>query len=687
MAISFKNSFDNNLTILKTLAPTTFLMPISLVLFTALYMAKPNSVLADKSAIVLSDELATRLFGTTENIVGKPVQFDHDVTFFVSGIFKKMPANSSQQFDFVLSFDYFKTVKDWVTHWGGHGPQNFVLLKEGTDIRSFNKKVENIITTHTGDTSRKVVAAKFSDGYLHNYYDNNTATAERMEYVNLFTALALFILLIACINFMNLSTAKAARRLKEVGIKKVVGARRSQLILQFLSESFLLTLFAMLLAAGIAAVLLPEFNQLTGKSINLQFTWQMAAAILVIALITGFLAGSYPALYISGFNPLAILKGKLNTSTAEMLSRKGLVVFQFTLSTILIVAVTVIYQQVQFIRNTNLGYNKENIVRITAEGNIQTNQEAFISEIQKTTGVVNAGYTFHNIVGRKYSDGLDWAGKDPNLDVYFEVFGVSHNFIETMDMQVKTGRDFSRDFGADSLNIIINEAAVKVMNLENPIGTNVRFYGIPRQIIGVVRDFHFESMHEAIKPAFMHLQKGEGTIVARIKEENQKQTLATIENLYKRYNPGFPFTFNFLDEAYQKQYETETRTATLSGYFAGLAILISCLGLFGLATFTAQRRKKEIGIRKAIGASSATLTAMLSKEFIKLIGIALLIAFPVSWWMMNNWLHGYAYRINITSTVFLIAGSMVLIITLFAISFQTVRAAMANPVNSLRLEG
>ncbi|MET0637883.1 MAG: ABC transporter permease [Chitinophagaceae bacterium] len=645
-----------------------------------------SNVLATSNSIVLSDELATKLFGTTENIVGKPVGFDHDTTFYVSGIFKKVPDNSSQQFDFVLSFDYFKTVKDWVQNWNSSGPVNFVLLKKGTDINDFNKKVENIIIVNTGDTSRKVFATKFSDGYLYDPYDTDQASGERIEYVNLFTALAVFILLIACINFMNLSTAKAARRLKEVGIKKVVGARRSQLILQFLAESFLLTVFAMVIAVALAVVLLPEFNQLTGKSIVLHFTWQMVAAIAIIALITGFLAGSYPALYISGFQPLAILKGKLNTSAAELLSRKGLVVFQFTLSTILIVAVTIIFQQIQFIRNTDPGYDKENIVRFTAEGSIETGQETFLSEIRHIPGVTNAGYTFHNIVGRTYSDGLDWPGKDKKDNVYFEVFGVSPNFIETMSMQIKTGRSFSADFGTDSLNIIINEAAVKAMNLKNPIGSIVRFYGRNRQIIGVVKDFHFESMHEVIKPSFMYLQKGEGTIVARIKQENQGQTITAIENLYKRYNPGFPFTFNFLDEAYQKQYETETRTGVLSGYFAGLAIVISCLGLFGLTAFMAQKRKKEIGIRKVIGAPVAGIVGMLSKDFLKLVCIALLIAFPISWWMMNTWLQSYTYRIDINPTIFLIVGTFVLLFTLIVISFQTINAAIANPVKSLRTE-
>lgn len=645
-----------------------------------------NLVLATKNSIVLSDELAIKIFSTTKNLIGKAIRFDHDTTFFISGIFKKMPGNSSQQFDFVLSFDYFKTVKDWAAQWNGSGPQNFVLLKKGTNIHGFNKKVENVITLNTGDTTRKVAAAKFSDGYLYTYYDDNGRTGGRIEYVNLFSALAIFILVIACINFMNLSTAKAARRLKEVGIKKVVGARRGQLIVQFLIESFLLTLFAMIFAIGLAIALLPQFNQLTGKSISLHFTWQMFAVVITIVLITGFLAGSYPALYISRFNPLAILKGKLNTSTAELLSRKGLVVFQFTLSTILIVAVTVIYQQVQYIQNAALGYNKENIVRVTAEGKIQKDQEAFLSELQKIPGVINAAYTFHSIVGRKYSDGLDWPGKDPEKVQYFEVFGVSQNFIETMDMQIKAGRDFSKIFGMDSLNIIINESAVKAMDLQNPVGAIARFHGVERQVIGVVKDFHFESMHEAIKPAFMHLQKGEGTILARIRQDNQKNAVAAIEKLYKRYNPGFPFEFNFLDEAYQKQYETETRTATLSGYFAGLAILISCLGLFGLAAFTAQKRQKEIGIRKVIGASPAGIAAMLSKDFLKLIGIALLIAFPISWWMMNSWLQSYAYRTNITSTMFLMTGALLLVITLIAIGFQTIRAALTTPVKGLRTE-
>ena len=601
-----------------------------------------NNVLANKNSIVLSDELAKKLFGTTDNLIGKAVRFDHDTTFFVSGIFKKMPVNSSQQFDFVLSFDYFRTVKDWVTQWGNTGPLNYMLLKKGSNVNSFNAKVADIVHRNDpDDTSRKVFAMKFSDVYLHNNFNGN-ADSGRITYVKLFSILALFILVIACINFMNLSTAKAARRSKEVGIKKVVGAGRRQLILQFLTESFLLTLIAMGFALLIAFLLLPAFNQITGQTISIHFTPQMVIAIVSIAIITGFVAGSYPALYLSKFNPLAVLRGKLNTSTSEILSRKGLVIFQFTLSTILIIAVFIIYQQIQFIQNADPGYNKNNILRVAAEGNLFTKQDAFIAELKQIPGVNDASATNHRMVGHNFADyGLNWPGKDPNVGVLFEGFGVGYDFVETMGMHIKAGRSFSRSFGADSSNIIINETAAHVMNMKDPVGKTVQLFGNNVQIIGVVKDFHFESMHEAIKPSYLFLVPASGTIVASIQGNHQKRTIAAIENLYNKFNPGFPFTFNFLDEAYQQQYENETRVSILSKYFAGLAIIISCLGLFGLAAFTAQKRRKEIGIRKVIGASVTDITTMLSKDFVKLVFISMFIAFPVSWWLMNKWRQGF----------------------------------------------
>jgi putative ABC transport system permease protein len=646
-----------------------------------------NNVLANNNSIVLSDELATKLFGTTDNLIGKAVSFDHDTTFFVSGVFKKIPANSSQQFDFVLSFDYFRIIKPWVTEWYSTGPLNYVLLKPHVDANAFKRNVANVINKNTKDTGRNVFPMKFSDVYMHNNYNGNVQSGGRIEYVKLFSLLALFVLIIACINFMNLSTAKAARRFKEVGIKKVVGAGRRQLIFQFLTESLLLTIMAMAFAIVIAVLLLPAFNQITGKNISLHFSPQMIVGIICIAIITGFVAGSYPALYISKFNPLSILKGKLNTSVAELLSRKGLVVFQFTLSTVLIIAVFIIYQQIQFIQTADPGYNKNNLLRIAAEGNLSAKQDGFIAELKKIPGVKNASATDHRMVGHNFaSDGLHWAGEDPNEDISFEIFGGAYDFIETMGMHIKEGRSFSKNYGSDSSALIINEAAVKAMHVKNPVGKTVRFFGKNMQIIGVVKDFHFESMHEAIKPSVLSIVPHGGTIIASINNDHQQATINAIQQLYKSFNPGFPFTFNFLDEAYQQQYESETKVSALSKYFAGLAIIISCLGLFGLAAFTAQKRRKEIGIRKVVGASVSNITTMLSKDFLKLIAISLLIAFPVSWWLMNNWLQSFVYRINISPAVFVIAALTVLIITICTVSFQSIKAAIANPVKSLRSE-
>ncbi|HEU5054251.1 MAG TPA: ABC transporter permease [Hanamia sp.] len=649
-----------------------------------------NKVLADKNSIVISDELAKKLYGTTTNLIGKPVRFQHDTTFFVSGIFEKVPYHSSQQFDFVLPFEYYYSLHNWVKSWENTGPHNFVLLKKGADIKEFNKEIAGVIAANSDDTTRTLFASKFSENYLLNSFSHGSQTGSRMEYVRLFSLIAIFILVIACINFMNLSTAKASRRLKEVGIKKVVGARRKQLVFQFLFESTLLTLFAMVVALLITIFLLPEFNQLTGKQITIKFEPQITITFIGIALITGLLAGSYPALYLSKFKPLTILKGKLTTSVSEVLSRKGLVVFQFTMSAILIVGVIIIYRQVKFIQSTNPGYNKDNVIRFNAEGRILNSEDDFVTQLKKIPGVVNASYTWHDMVGRNYGDySISWDGKDATEADYFEGFGGGYDFIETMGMQMAQGRSFSRNYGNDDSTIIFNEAAIKLMHLKNPIGKTVRYLNQNRQIIGVVKDFHFESLHEPVEPCYITLENPGNVwdkLMVRIKAGNQQQTIATIRELYENYNPGFPFTFNFLNEAYQKQYNTETRISVLSKYFAGLAIIISCLGLFGLAAFTAQKRQKEIGIRKVIGASTANITTMLSKDFIKLILISLLIAFPVSWWLMNRWLESFAYRVNFNPVVFLIAGISIVLITIFTISYQSIKAAMANPVNSLRSE-
>ncbi|HTE00690.1 MAG TPA: ABC transporter permease [Mucilaginibacter sp.] len=656
-----------------------------------LFDGKKDKVLADKNSIVISDELANKLFGTTQNLTGKVVHFQHQQDFFISGVFEKTSPNSSQQFDFVLPFEYLYSVQGWVKSWNNTGPHNYVLLREGTDVKAFNQKIANVITEFNKTSTRSPFAAKFSDNYLLNTFSHGSKTGSKVVYVRLFSLIAIFILIIACINFMNLSTAKASGRMKEIGIKKVLGAERSQLIVQFLSESMLMTALSTLLALGFTWLLLPQFNQITGKQLTLDLSPQLVLALIGISLFTGLLSGSYPALYLSKFNPLAVLKSKVNTSFGALISRKGLVVFQFTLSVILIVSVLVVYRQIKYIQSADPGYNKDNIVRFDSDGKLQGKQDVFVERLKTIPGVVNASFTFNNMIGRNFgTTGLDWDGKNPNENIYFEGFGGGYGFAETMGMHMAQGRSFNRKYGADDSALMVNEAAVAVMHLKNPVGKNIRKFGHNARIIGVVKNFHFESLHEPVKPAYFMPMRQEANpwikFVVRIKGGQQKETIEQIKQLYEASNPGFPFSYDFLDEAYQKQYETEVRVGVLSKYFSGLAILISCLGLFGLAAFTAQKRQKEIGIRKVVGASVQAITLMLSKDFLKLVLIALLLAFPISWYLMSNWLQGFAYRIDLNAGIFLLAGLAIMLITLLTISYQSIKAALANPVKSLRSE-
>jgi ABC-type antimicrobial peptide transport system permease subunit len=651
----------------------------------------PDKVLADKMNIVISDELARKLFNTTQNLIGRKIIFQQNQIYFVSGVFEKIPVRSSEQFDFLLSFEYYKQIQPWVTSWGNTGPHNFIVLKKGSDIDAFNKRIAGLIEKSSGDTSRSPFAMRFSDNYLQNSFDHGNRIGGRIVNVKLFSIIALFILTIACINFMNLSTAKASRRLKEVGIKKVVGAGKKELVFQFLGESILLTLIAVIISIGLVYLLLPQFNRITGKEISLYPDAELITGLIGIGLFTGFVSGSYPALYLAGFNPIMILKGKMRNSIGEIWARRGLVIFQFAISIFMIVGVLVIYRQIQYIQNKDLGYQKDHVIRMDCEGKLIANEENFIAQLKKVPGVVNASFTYNVMIGRNYGDnGLEWIGKPPNEYIYFEGFGGGYDFIETMGMKLAEGRSFSKNYGDESHNIIVNEEAARIMGFKNPVGKNVTLFGNPKQIIGVVKDFHFESLRETVKPLYMNLIKQDSSpwnkLMIRVQAGREVETVERIRNLYERFNPGFPFDFHFIDELYEKQYAAELRVGILSKYFAGLAILISCLGLFGLTAFTAQKRQKEIGIRKVIGASVPSLVAMLSMDLLKQVLVAILIAVPISWWIMNQWLNGFAYRIPIGMGVFLIAGFSIITITFLTVSYQSIKAAFRNPVTSLRSE-
>ncbi|MDX2246817.1 MAG: ABC transporter permease [Bacteroidia bacterium] len=654
-----------------------------------LTQGEKNQVLADKNSIVLSEALATALFQTTDGIVGKPVTFQHEREFIISGLFKGTPDQSSSQFDFVLSFETLKEGRPWVNDWGSTGPHVFAVLKEGVSVSAFNDNLNAFLKARYGENiTRNPFLYPYSDIYLKGTFENGKPAGGRIAYIRLFSIIAVFILLIACINFMNLSTAKASRRMTEIGIKKVVGSGRKALIFQYIGESTMMALLSLLLAMVIVLLFLPQFNQITGKHLSLDFDIKLIVTALVITFLSGIVAGSYPALYLSGFAPIRILKGRLNPSSGEVWARKGLVVFQFAVSIILIVSVGVVYKQIEFVQHQNLGYDKENVIWFNVNGKLTGNTDSFLAEAQKIPGVVKAAATSHSMVGHNWStQGIEWDGRDAKDQTAFQIVGVDYDFFKTLSFEMKEGRPFSREYGTDGEKIIFNEAAIKIMGLKDPLGKTVHVLGKDKEIIGVAKDFHFESFHEAVKPLFFILLPNDLTkIMVKIEAGREKETLSGLADFYGAFNPGFDFDYHFLDETYQAQYVAEQRVSKLSRYFAGLAILISCLGLFGLAAFTAERRIKEIGIRKILGASAWSIVRLLSADFTKMVLAAIVIALPVSYLIARQWLEGFAYRIDLEWWFFVGAAVAALLIAWLTVGVQTLRAAAINPAQCLRDE-
>lgn len=647
-----------------------------------------NLVLSDKNSIVISEALAKKLFNTVESAVGKTIEWqalNRKNQSIVTGVFKDVPLNSSQQFEFLLSFEFFP--KSRMT-WGSYDALTYVVLKPGTDVVAFNAKIGDFVKRKSDGSNITLFAQPYSERYLHGRYENGSLAGGRIEYVNLFSIIAIFILAIACINFMNLSTAKATRRIKEVGIKKAIGAARKTLIGQYLSESMIMSFLSLVLGLIIVELFLPEFNQITGKQLALHFDARLTISIFGIAFFTGLIAGSYPALYLSGFNPATVLKGKLNTSMGELWARKGLVVFQFVLSVIFIVSVLVVYKQIEFVQTKNLGYDKDHIVYFEKDGKLAESLDAFLADVKSIPGVQNASSIRHSMIeSYSYTTEVDWEGKNPDSKTQFENVRVNYDMIETLGIQLAGGRTFSRDFASDTSAVILNEAAVQVMGLKNPVGLTMKLWGEEKRIIGVARNFHFESLHENIKPFLFRLAPGQTrTIMVKIEPESENEAIAKIKNLYEKYNPGSVFDYHYLSTAYKTQYVAETRVAALSRYFAGLAILISCLGLFGLASFTAERRIKEIGIRKILGSSELGIVYLLSRDFSKIVIAAIVIALPVSYAITSYWLGGFAFKIELKVWYFLSAGMIALFIAWVTVGTQTIRAARVNPVKSLRSE-
>ncbi len=649
-----------------------------------------NNVLADKNSIVISEGLALKLFNTTENVLGKTIIHQHDHEYIVSGIVS-VPANSSLQFDFALSFERLMEMRGIRNfNWGSTGPFTYILLKPDVNVDAFNKKIADYIKLKTNNevSHRTPFIRSYAKTYLHDKYENGIQAGGRITYVKLFSIIAIFILAIASINFMNLSTAKASTRIKEVGIKKAVGAQRKTLVVQYLGESLLLTFISLGFALVLVQLCLPQFNEITEKKLTMNLGLNVILSFIGISLFTGIIAGSYPALYLSHFNPAVVLKGKISSGMGEVWARKGLVVFQFTLSVIFIVSVLVIYKQIEFLQNKNLGYNRDNVISIKMEGKARENKETFLSEIRNIPGIISASSTGSNLTGHNSgTSGVEWEGKNLEDKTEFENVAVDYDMMETWGVELVAGRAFSRDFASDSAKIIFNETGIKFMGLTEPLGKTIKLWGEEREIIGVVKDFHFESLHKNVGPLFFRLEPNSTYLfMAKIQAGKEKETIERLQTFYQKFNPDFTLDYKFLDEQYRAQYAGEERISILSRYFAGLAVLISCLGLFGLASFSAERRLKEIGIRKALGASVSGIIYLLTGDFTKIVFISIVIALPLSYLLTKNWLESFAFKIDLEIWYFLGAGIIALFIAGLTVSMQAIKAANVNPSKCLRDE-
>jgi putative ABC transport system permease protein len=650
----------------------------------------PSSAFSQLYSIVITEKMANKFFNSTD-VLGKTLKVDNKQDYVISGVIEDLPENVSLKFDWLAPFKLYEEQNQWLKQWGNNGVITYVETDPNANINSINKKLYNYLDSKQKDLVAKFSIYPMSRWRLYDSFENGKEIPGRIKYVNLFSLIAWIILIIACINFMNLSTARSEQRAREVGVRKVLGAGKGKLIGQFIGESLILALISAVIAVAIIYLSLPAFNSLVEKQLSLNLTNPLhIGGILAIAIICGLIAGSYPAFYLSSFNPIMVLKGlKIKTSGSAGFIRKGLVVTQFSISIILIISTILIYQQIHHIKNRDLGYNKQDLIYVQLQGKMRQHFNAIKNDLLSTGVVKNASLSNSRVLNLGSNTGdFGWTGKDPNKQVLITVEGVSPEYISTMGMHLKSGRDFYPDSKSDSNNIIINQTLAKMISNKNAVGDIITRDAQTYTIVGVINDFIYNDMYSQSSPLILFPDTSNTNFLTiRLKEtSNLKTALSKVENVIKSANPGFPFEYKFVDEQFDQLFKTETLIGKLASVFAVLAIFISCLGLFGLAAYTAERRTKEIGIRKVLGASANGLAGLLSKDFLKLVAISCMISFPIAWWIMNNWLESYAYRIKINWMIFLVAGLLALFIALITVSFQAIKAAIANPVKSLRSE-
>ena len=675
--------------------------------------AKGNvkSAYAQLYSIILTEKTAKKIFGTTENVIGKKVRVDNKQDYVVSAILKDIPENSFLQFDWVAPFEIYYQKSPWAQKWGNSCLSTYVELKVNASLTTVNKLLYDYLAKKQESTTSTAHAFLWNmkNWHLYDQFDNGKPTGSgRIAYVRLFSIIAWIILFIACINFMNLATARSEKRAREVGVKKVLGAEKKNLVFQFIFEALLMALLSALVAVVLVSIALPAFNLLVQKnlSIGLEKPFHVLM-LLTITLICGLLAGSYPSFYLSSFKPVYVLKGiKLKSGSASII-RKGLVVLQFTVSIVLIIGTIIIFQQIQHVKSRDLGFNKNNLIQMNLLGEMRKNYTVIKQDLLNTNVIENTSMADHEtIYAGNNTNGITWPGKDPNSNILISNRLVSPEYMSVTGITIKEGRDFREtdkaEMGDDFqpkdpnifFNIMITESLEKLLGKGSAIGKTLQLPGQKKEqyfnlkVIGVVKDYVYGDMYGTSTPVvFYCLPQYSSLMYVRIKQQaNPEQVLAKMEAVFKKDNPSYPFEYQFVDDQFNQMFLSEMLISKLSRVFASLAILISCLGLFGLAAYMAERRTKEIGIRKVLGASITGITRLMSRDFLQLVFISCLFAFPIAWWAMHQWLQTYSYRIEIRWWIFLAAGVLSMLIALITVSFQAIKAAIANPIKSLRTE-
>lgn len=679
---------DKRITVRGTIVDSGFLKMFTF----PLLKGNPEMVLNKPHSIVLTESLAKSLFGK-EDAMGKIIKIDNKENFTVTGILKDLPNNTRFDFEYLIPWSYKRQLGDDDQNWGNNSTRTYVMLKPNASLASVAPKMKVLKQRYDKDEPKwEMFLYPMSKWRLYSSFTNGVEDGGgRIEYVRMFGIIAAFILLIACINFMNLSTARSEKRAKEVGIRKVVGAQKVFIIGQFIGESVLMALIAGTIAVGIVLLVIPSFNELIGEEIAIQFnspgSWLAGIAFIIF---TGILAGSYPAFFLSSFQPVQVLKGTFKKAHALVTPRKVLVVLQFTFAIVLIICTFIVRQQINHAQNRETGYNRNNLVYHLFTGDIEKNFELIRNDLL-STGIATSITKTSAPLTQSWSDGWgqEWEGKDPNDKTDFFRYNQEGGLGETAGLQFVAGRDFDlKKYPTDSTAMIINESALKVMKFKDPIGKIVKDNGESWHIVGVIKDFILTSPYEPTRPMLIFGAKSwfQTMLIKLNNTTSTANNLKKAEAIFKKYNPEYPFEYKFIDEEYATKFEAESRIGTLAALFAGLTIFISCLGLFGLATYMAENRLKEIGVRKVLGASVTGIATLLSKDFLKLVIISFIIAVPIAWWAMYSWLQDYSFRVSIQWWVFAMAGLLSVLIAVITVSYQAIKAAIANPVKSLRSE-